>query len=84
MKICNINSELEDPLATLQSMLRSQASSLPGHIQAVYVHNILKLAAAILYKAEKEGDNETMEQVSYTVTRLYELLLFHSFLLHIK
>ncbi|KAF7411290.1 hypothetical protein HZH66_000186 [Vespula vulgaris] len=62
--ICGeFSSELEDPLATLQSMLRSQASSLPGHIQAVYVHNILKLAAAILYKAEKEGDNETMEQI---------------------
>lgn len=79
MKICNINSELEDPLATLQSMLRSQASSLPGHIQAVYVHNIIKLAAAILYKAEKEGDNETMEQVSYTAIHLYQVLLFYSF-----
>lgn len=79
MKNCNINSELEDPLATLQSMLRSQASSLPGHIQAVYVHNILKLAAAILYKAEKEGDNETMEQVSYTAIHLYQILLFYSF-----
>ncbi|XP_015183103.1 PREDICTED: AP-3 complex subunit delta-1 isoform X2 [Polistes dominula] len=62
--ICGeFSSELEDPLATLQSMLRSQASSLPGHIQAVYVHNILKLATAILSKAEKEGDSETMEQI---------------------
>lgn len=62
--ICGeFSSELEDPLATLQSMLRSQASSLPGHIQAVYVHNILKLAASILSKAEKEGNNETMEQI---------------------
>ncbi|XP_014597795.1 PREDICTED: AP-3 complex subunit delta-1 [Polistes canadensis] len=62
--ICGeFSSELEDSLATLQSMLRSQASSLPGHIQAVYVHNILKLATAILSKAEKEGDSETMEQI---------------------
>ncbi|KAK2577397.1 hypothetical protein KPH14_003510 [Odynerus spinipes] len=62
--ICGeFSSELEDPLATLQSMLRSQASSLPGHIQAVYVHNIVKLATSILSKAEKEGDNETMEQI---------------------
>ncbi|XP_034182981.1 adaptor-related protein complex 3, delta 1 subunit-like garnet [Osmia lignaria lignaria] len=62
--ICGeFSSELEDPLATLQSMLRSQASSLPGHIQAVYVHNILKLATATLYKAEKDGDTETMEQI---------------------
>lgn len=62
--ICGeFSSELEDPIATLQSMLRSQASSLPGHIQAVYVHNILKLATATLYKAEKDGDTETMEQI---------------------
>ncbi|EFN74144.1 AP-3 complex subunit delta-1 [Camponotus floridanus] len=62
--ICGeFSSELEDPLATLQSMLRSQASSLPGHIQAVYVHNILKLAAATFAKAEKEEDTETMEKV---------------------
>lgn len=44
-------------------MLRSQASSLPGHIQAVYVHNILKLATATLCEAVKDGDTETMEQV---------------------
>ncbi|KAL6448195.1 hypothetical protein ACFW04_000296 [Cataglyphis niger] len=62
--ICGeFSSELEDPLATLQSMLRSQASSLPGHIQAVYVHNILKLAAATFAKAEKEKDTETMEKI---------------------
>ncbi|GAB1868903.1 AP-3 complex subunit delta-1 [Camponotus japonicus] len=62
--ICGeFSSELEDPLATLQSMLRSQASSLPGHIQAVYVHNILKLAAATFAKAEKEEDTETMEKI---------------------
>ncbi|XP_031845956.1 adaptor-related protein complex 3, delta 1 subunit-like garnet isoform X2 [Nomia melanderi] len=62
--ICGeFSSELEDPLATLQSMLRSQASSLPGHIQAVYVHNILKLATATLCKAEKDGDTETMTQI---------------------
>ncbi|XP_078041110.1 adaptor-related protein complex 3, delta 1 subunit-like garnet [Augochlora pura] len=62
--ICGeFSSELEDPLATLQSMLRSQASSLPGHIQAVYVHNILKLATATLCKAESEEDAETMAQI---------------------
>ncbi|CAL1684949.1 unnamed protein product [Lasius platythorax] len=62
--ICGeFSSELDDPLATLQSMLRSQASSLPGHIQAVYVHNILKLAATTFAKAEKEEDTETMEKI---------------------
>lgn len=62
--ICGeFSSELEDPLVTLQSMLRSQASSLPGHIQAVYVHNILKLATATLCKAEQDGDTESMNQI---------------------
>ncbi|XP_054014848.1 AP-3 complex subunit delta-1 isoform X2 [Hylaeus anthracinus] len=62
--ICGeFSSELDDPLATLQSMLRSQASSLPGHIQAVYVHNILKLATATLCTAEKNGDTEVINQI---------------------
>ncbi|XP_066595892.1 AP-3 complex subunit delta-1 isoform X2 [Prorops nasuta] len=62
--ICGeFSSELENPLSVLRSMLRSQASNLPGHIQAVYVHNILKLSAVTLSKAEREGDTETMEQV---------------------
>ncbi|EZA48333.1 AP-3 complex subunit delta-1 [Ooceraea biroi] len=62
--ICGeFSSELEDPLATLQSMLRSQASNLPGHIQAVYVHNILKLATTTFAKAEKEEDTETMDKI---------------------
>ncbi|XP_033212588.1 AP-3 complex subunit delta-1 isoform X2 [Belonocnema kinseyi] len=62
--ICGeFSSELEYPLGTLQSMLKSQASMLPGHIQAVYVHNILKLAANILSKAEQENDIGIMEQI---------------------
>ncbi|XP_015121672.1 AP-3 complex subunit delta-1 isoform X2 [Diachasma alloeum] len=62
--ICGeFSSELNDPIATLKSMLKSQASSLPGHIQAVYVHNILKLAAMTLNKAQKEHDQETIEQI---------------------
>lgn len=56
-------SELDDPIVTLKSMLKSQASSLPGHIQAVYVHNILKLAAITLNKAQKEDDQATIDQI---------------------
>lgn len=52
-------------------MLRSQASSLPGHIQAVYVHNILKLATATLCMAEKDVDTETMKQVCYEFSIFY-------------
>lgn len=68
-------------------MLRSQASSLPGHIQAVYVHNILKLATATLCKAEQDGDTESMNQVrhefpiffnyvNYDIARIRERLLY--------
>lgn len=46
-------------------MVRSQASSLPGHIQAVYVHNIVKLAAHVLNKAVQENNTDVMEQVGY-------------------
>ncbi|XP_043286918.1 AP-3 complex subunit delta isoform X1 [Venturia canescens] len=60
--ICGeFSSELEDPLSTLRAMLKSQSSSLPGHIQAVYVHNILKLAATTLAKARRENDEDTMK-----------------------
>ena len=45
-------------------MLKPQVSSFPGHIQAAYVHNILKLIAAILNKNE-ETDIDTMQQVSF-------------------
>lgn len=51
-------------MSTLQSMLKPQASSLPGHIQAVYVHNILKLIAAILSKHD-ETDEDVMQQVHF-------------------
>lgn len=62
--ICGeFSKELDDPLGTLQSMVRSQASSLPGHIQAVYVHNIVKLAAHVLNKAVQENNTDVMEQI---------------------
>ncbi|XP_012280988.1 AP-3 complex subunit delta-1 [Orussus abietinus] len=62
--ICGeFSSELENPLTVLRSMVQSQAASLPGHIQAIYVHNILKLAAMTYSKAEENGDTETIEQI---------------------
>ncbi|XP_008558668.1 AP-3 complex subunit delta-1 [Microplitis demolitor] len=67
-------SELDDPIVTLKSMLKSQASSLPGHIQAVYVHNILKLAAVTLNKAYAENDDETIEQIFYLKDKMAEFV----------
>ncbi|XP_066997437.1 AP-3 complex subunit delta-1 [Anabrus simplex] len=52
--ICGEFSEhLSEPQATLEAMLRGRVFALPGHIQAVYVQNILKLFANILMSAEE-------------------------------
>ncbi|XP_069693426.1 AP-3 complex subunit delta-1-like [Periplaneta americana] len=54
---------LTDPQATLEAMLRGRVFALPGHIQAVYVQNILKLFANILTKAEEEQDIERINKL---------------------
>ena len=64
-------SELDDPMATLQSMLKPQTSSLPGHIQAVYIHNILKLIATTLNKSE-DIDGLIVNQVLLINTTLLD------------
>jgi hypothetical protein len=45
---------LPDQKAVLMFMLKSRVASLPGHIQSVYVQNILKLYSYIMAKAEDE------------------------------
>ncbi|XP_005107703.1 AP-3 complex subunit delta-1 isoform X2 [Aplysia californica] len=61
--ICGEFSEhLNDPKATLEAMLRPKITSLPGHIQSVFVQNILKLYGKILKAAEaKEEDGVKAE-----------------------
>ena len=44
---------LPDINATLEAMLQPKVTSLPGHIQAVYVQNIAKLYANILASEEE-------------------------------
>ncbi|XP_039286547.1 AP-3 complex subunit delta-1 isoform X2 [Nilaparvata lugens] len=46
--------ELDEAEATLSAMLGSRVTELPGHIQAVYVQNILKVLTVLLAKAEPE------------------------------
>ncbi|XP_031566631.1 AP-3 complex subunit delta-1-like [Actinia tenebrosa] len=48
---------LPDIGETLECLLRTKATLLPGHIQAVYVQSIAKLYARILNNMEKEGDD---------------------------
>ncbi|XP_026687652.1 AP-3 complex subunit delta-1-like, partial [Diaphorina citri] len=47
---------LDSPRATLEAMTRRGLSLLPGHIQAVYVQNMLKILARILDSAESRDD----------------------------
>ncbi|XP_006869041.1 PREDICTED: AP-3 complex subunit delta-1 isoform X1 [Chrysochloris asiatica] len=54
--ICGEFSEhLQEPQLTLEAMLRPKVTTLPGHIQAVYVQNVLKLYAAVLQQRERTG-----------------------------
>ncbi|KAJ8419020.1 hypothetical protein AAFF_G00005190 [Aldrovandia affinis] len=51
--ICGEFSEhLDDPMQTLEAMLRPKVATLPGHIQAVYVQNAAKLFATVLHGQE--------------------------------
>ncbi len=45
---------LSDARATLDSLLNPKVTSLPAHIQAVFIQNIVKLYARFLIKAEAE------------------------------
>lgn len=54
---------LTDPQSTLEAMLRGRVFTLPGHIQAVYVQNILKLFTHILTHTEEQQDIERMNKV---------------------
>ncbi|XP_033106774.1 AP-3 complex subunit delta-1-like isoform X2 [Anneissia japonica] len=49
---------LVDPYSTLHHMLKQRVSNLPGHIQSVYVQNVLKLYSAIVKKCEEDDDHE--------------------------
>ena len=45
---------LSDPRETIDALLNPKINALPGHIQAVFVQNIVKLYASILVRAEAE------------------------------
>ncbi|CAB4009769.1 AP-3 complex subunit delta-1, partial [Paramuricea clavata] len=58
---------LPDQKAVLMFMLKSRVASLPGHIQSVYVQNILKLYSYIMAKAEDEGDMTKAQELGQLV-----------------
>lgn len=45
-------------------MLRPKVTTLPGHIQAVYVQNVVKLYAAILQQKEQAAEPEAAQDVT--------------------
>lgn len=55
---------LPDIHVTLEAMLQPKVTSLPGHIQAVYVQNIAKLFAKILASEDHEEEGEEGEKTS--------------------
>ncbi|KAK0132066.1 AP-3 complex subunit delta-1 [Merluccius polli] len=63
--ICGEFSEhLENPMQTLEAMLRPKVATLPGHIQAVYVQNAAKLFATVLRSQEGNTDRTTAQETS--------------------
>ncbi|RMX51650.1 hypothetical protein pdam_00021484 [Pocillopora damicornis] len=62
---------LPDIHSTLEAMLQTKVTSLPGHIQAVYVQNIAKLYAKLLAsEAEEEEEDEKTSVGEMLVERL--------------
>lgn len=55
---------LQAPQQTLEAMLRPKVTTLPGHIQAVYVQNVVKLYASILQQKEQAADTEAAQEVT--------------------
>ena len=55
---------MKTPKETLEFMLRPKITSLPGHIQSVYVQNIPKLYARIVKEAEDEDDKDLIKDTT--------------------
>nr|XP_054763975.1 AP-3 complex subunit delta-1-like isoform X6 [Lytechinus pictus] len=55
---------LTQPHTTLENMLKHRVTVLPGHIQGIYVQNILKLYSNILVKMEEDESKEDVARVT--------------------
>lgn len=54
---------LKEPEAVLEAILKSKLSVLPGHIQAVFIHNLMKLYAHIRHTASTIEARDRAHQV---------------------
>ena len=53
---------MPDPRSSLEALLKPKVTTLPGHIQSIFVQNIIKLYSSLLVKAELESDEETIKE----------------------
>lgn len=58
---------LSEPSSSLDAMLKPKVTTLPGHIQSVYVQNIAKLYACLLSAAEEADDQNTLKEITQSV-----------------
>jgi AP-3 complex subunit delta-1 len=67
--VCGEFSEfLDDMHSTLNCMLKPKVMSLPGYVQGVFVHNVIKLYSHMLSHAvEQEDDVDKVEQMNKTI-----------------
>ena len=65
---------LSNPEATLMALFRGKASTLPGHVQAVYVHNAFKLFAFIASKKLAQPEEGTAKEVMTLAKTLGEMI----------
>ncbi|XP_043205811.1 AP-3 complex subunit delta-1-like isoform X2 [Amphibalanus amphitrite] len=61
--------------ATVEAMLRTRTASLPPHILAVYVQNVLKLYARMLARAEQSEQPEDVDGAMVEVNQVAELMI---------
>lgn len=59
---------MQNPREALEAMLKPKITTLPGHIQSVFVQNILKLFGNTLNAAEESEDQETMKELCQLLT----------------
>lgn len=64
----------QEPQQTLEAMLRPKVTTLPGHIQAVYVQSSGQAVTAILQQKEQAADvSAARESTQLLVERLPQL-----------
>jgi AP-3 complex subunit delta-1 len=55
---------LSDPVKTMEAMLKSKVTNLPGHIQSAFIQNVFKLYSHIItriYTSSNEASEESQE-----------------------